>query len=172
MTRKHRVVLDLEHETRAAEALRAALSKMPDMDEATIADMVEGETNLHETIAKVMTLLSETEIMIVGLDDKLGGYNARKQRYVERKNYLRAMIEQAMVVGEIDGLELPDATLSLSHRKGGVVVVDETKIPSAFWRKPDPEVDKSKIAEALKEGVEVPGATLGNGTVTLTVRRS
>jgi hypothetical protein len=176
MPREHKDVLNLERETQAATALRDALLRLPDIepdrDAELIGDMVEGETNLREMIAKVMEHLAETEIMLVGIDNKLDTFGSRKRRYVERKEMLRAMIEQAMVIGEIKKLELPDATLSLAHRAGGVVIVDEMKIPADYWRKLDPEIDKAKVSSVLKEGLEVPGATLGNGTISLTVRRS
>lgn len=176
MTREHKAVLNLERETQAAEALRAALVALPDMNESRDADIlrdtIEGELSLRLMIDGVLALLTEAEVMLGGLDEKITEFEARKRRFTDRKNFLRSMIEQAMVVGEIETLYLPDATLSLSRRAGGVVIVDESRIPSEFWRQPDPQVDKKKLGEVLKEGATVPGATLGNGSVSLTVRRS
>jgi len=174
MSREHKSVLDLERETRAAEALREALLRLPGMSEGesdTLRDTIEGETSLNEKIGEVLDLLDHAEAMIAGLEKKIEAFELRKTRYESRRDHLRAMLEQAMWVGEIKSLELPDATLTLARRVGGVVIVDEMQIPSEFWRKPDPQVDKAKVAAALKDGNEVPGATLGNGSVSLTVRR-
>lgn len=165
-------VLKLEVEKRAAEALRETLGQMPGMDEETVRDTIEGETDLHGAIAGALGMLTDTEVMVEGLDAKIGELQARQKRYEDRKGFLRAAIEQAMVIGNLKKLELPEATLSLGNRAPGLVITDESLVPSSFWKQPDPVLDKAALKAALKEKQEVPGVTLGNGSVSLTVRRA
>ena len=165
-------IADLTKERRAAEALRDTLSKMPGMDEDTVRDTIEGETGLHEAIAGAVALLTDTEVMMEGLQAKIAQLDGRLKRYEDRSDFLRAAIEQAMVIGSLRKLELPECTLSLGNRAPGLVITDEAKIPAAFWKQPDPVVDKKALKEALKAKQEVPGATLGNGSVSLTIRRA
>lgn len=169
---KRETVLALENERRAAEALRETLSKMPGMDDETVRDMIEGETGLHEAIAHTMELLTDTELMIEGLKAKITQFDGRLARYEDRQAFLRSAIEQAMVIGGTDRLELADCTLSLGRRAPGLVITDEASIPAAFWKQPDPVVDKAAIKAALKDKQDVPGAMLGNGSVSLTIRRA
>jgi len=167
-------VLDLEQQRRAAEALRDTLSKLPAIDECTLRDMIEGETNLHETIAEVVSILTHTEAMAEGLKGKIEELQTRKARYDNRVAFLRSSIEQAMVIGDIRKMELPDATLSLSTRAPGVMIIDEASVPAKFWKQAEPTIDKVALKAALKDKEEIPGAVLGNGSVslTLTVRRA
>lgn len=165
-------ILELERERRAAEALRDALFKMPGMDDETVRDTIEGETGLHEAVAEVVSLITETEVMIHGLAAKITQFNARQARYENRLSYLRAAVEQAMTIGGADTIELPDCTLSLVRRAAGLVITDEARIPAAFWKQPDPVIDKAAIKAALKDKQSVPGATLGNGSVSLAIRRA
>lgn len=165
-------ILSLERERRAAEALRDTLSKLPDMDEETTRDTIEGETDLHGAIGNVVRLLTDTEVQVEGLTAIIEKMQARLKRYEDRRNFLRSAIEQAMVVGELKRLELSDCTLSIGNRAPCLVITDEAALPSEFWKMPDPVLDKAKIKEALKDKKTVPGATLGNGSVSLTIRRA
>lgn len=165
-------VLKLEHEKHAAEALRDTLAKMPGMDEETVRDTIEGETDLHGAIAGALSMLTGTEVMVEGLDVKIKELQARQKRYEDRKDFLRTAIEQAMTIGNLKKLELPEATLSLGNRAPGLVITDESLVPSSFWKQPDPVLDKAAIKAALKDKKEVPGVTLGNGSVSLTIRRA
>jgi len=164
-------VNELTAERHAAEALSAALKAIPGMDEETVADMVEGETNLHERLETVVDLLTHTEVMIEGLSVKIKEFEARKKRYETRRDYLRAAIEQAMLVGEIKTKEFADCTLTLARRAAGLVVTDESVIPPLYWKPSDPTLDRKQLLADLKAGTAVTGVTLGNGGVSLTVKR-
>lgn len=165
-------ILSLERERRAAEALRDTLSKMPDMDEETTRDTIEGETDLHGAIAGVVTMLTDAEVMAAGLKAKAKEFDARLKRYEDRIDFLRSAIEQAMVIGVLTKMELPEATLSLGRRAADVVITDEARVPAKFWKPSEPTLDRKALKEALKNKEDVPGATLGNGSVSLTIRRA
>ena len=166
-------ILALERERRAAEALRDTLSKLPDMDEDTTRDMIEGETDLHGAIAGVVDMLTDTEIGIAGLKAHIEVMQARLARCTRRADFLRSAVEQAMVIGEVKTpLELPTGTLSLSRRAPGLIITDEARIPSEFWKPQDPALDKKALKDALKDKKDIPGATLGNGGISLTIRRA
>jgi len=50
------------------------------------------------------------------------------------------------------------------------IIADEALIPARFWKPSDPKLDRAAVSAALKAGEIVPGATLGNGGFTLSVR--
>lgn len=166
---------DLARETAAAKALKESLAVHLDGgDEAILFlhDAIEGETNLHETIVRVMAEVAEAEILARGLSSMIEEYEARKHRIGERISRLKACVEQAMMVGEIKRFVLPDVTLSLRNNPPSVEIVNEAEIPAAYWKPRDPTLDKRAIADALKAGSAVPGAVMGNGSQSLQTRRS
>jgi hypothetical protein len=156
-------VRNLTDERNAAEALRAALEKMPGMDEETVRDMIEGETGLHDSLRVVLDLLLHTQVMSEGIDAKLVEFSGRKKRYEDREKYLRAAIKS---------MEFPDCTLTLAQRAGGLIVIDESVVPPIYWKPQDPTLDKRGLAKDLKSGTKIPGVLLGNGGVSLTINRS
>ena len=160
----------LAKETAAAQAIKESLQTQTD-DEDAIRDTLEGETNLHELLGAVMGEIRECEIMMAGLDDMTKRLGERRGIFGRRIERLRAAIERGMAVGDIKTLQLADATLSLRAVAPGLEIVDEAKIPARFWKAQDPKLDKSALKAALKDGEQIEGATLGNGGITLSVRR-
>lgn len=158
-------------EIQAANALREALRAMTDDDEA-IRDTIEGATDLHAAITAVEADIREDEIFVRGADSIIETLTARKTRFEDRIARRRAAIEQAMVIGELRTLELPDATITLKAVPPKVEITDESKIPAAYWKQPEPALDKSALKAALKDNIAIPGAQLGNGSVTIQIRRS
>lgn len=161
----------LANEVAAAKALREALRTITDDGEA-VRDTIEGETDLHEAIAGVMGWLRNDEILITGIDRMVEALGARKERLKNRIGYYRAAIEQAMTIGEIQTFELPDATLTVRRVSAKLEIVKESEIPAAYWKAQDPTLDRKAVTDALKAGEAVPGAVLGNGGITLSVRRA
>jgi hypothetical protein len=64
------------------------------------------------------------------------------------------------------------ATLTRKPVPPKVQILDEAAIPSQFWKRADPALDKKAIGDALKAKQDVPGATLSNGGETISLRWS
>lgn len=163
----------LEIQKRAAQGLRAALAQIIDVEEdvETVRDTIEGETNLHEAIAGVIDSIDEDAIFTSGIKAKMDELIARKARIENRMKRKKAAIEAAMQAGEIQKLEIATCTLSLRKVAPALEIIDESQIPNGYWVLKDPVIDRKAITTALRGGEEVLGATLGNGGISLSVRR-
>lgn len=159
----------------AAKKLLSSLREQGADDDADlVADSLEGETNLIEALDAALSEIDECEILIVGLDEKIKAFDARRKLVKDRAERIRALIEQALVMTDQPSLKLPGATLALAKRAAQVVIANEADIPTRFWieqERPAPKLDKKALAEALKANEAVPGASLDNGSISLTVRR-
>ncbi|MGV2085608.1 MULTISPECIES: siphovirus Gp157 family protein [unclassified Rhizobium] len=162
-------------QTEAAKRLIVNLRDQGAGDDAElIADSIEGQTNLVEAIEEALSEIDECEILIVGLEEKIKAFDARKKMQKDRAERIRALIEQALVATDQKSMKLAAATISLATRAPALVVETEADIPAKFWivqERPAPKLDKKALTEALKANEIVPGATLDNGSVSLTVRR-
>lgn len=162
-------------QTEAAKKLLSSLQEQgADGDADIIASAIEGETDLQEAIEAALSEIDEGEILIVGLEEKIKAFDARRKAQKDRVERIRALIEQALLATDQVSLRLPSATLSLTKRAASVVITNEADIPAKFWipqERPAPKLDKKALAEALKAKEKVPGATLDNGTFSLSVRR-
>lgn len=163
---------------RQAEAAKRLVANLKDQgaaeDAELVADSIEGETNLVEAIEAALAEIDEEEIHIVGLKAKEADFAERRRKKEAKVERVRALIEQAMLATDQKSFRLPTATLTLTERAPGLVVTNEADIPVKFWieqERPAPKLDKKALTAALKDKEQIPGATLDNGSLSLSVRR-
>jgi hypothetical protein len=167
--------VDIHRQTEAAKSLLSSLRDQGvDDDVELVADAIEGETILIEAIEAALAQIDECDVLITGLKAKEEEFETRRKAIERRAERVRALIEQAMLATDQTTLKLPTATLSLTKRAAGLIVVNEADIPSQYWieqERPAPKLDKKALTAALREKADIPGATLDNGSVSLSVRR-
>jgi hypothetical protein len=154
----------------ALEALKAALALEIENDPDFLLDLAEGETSLLEILDAMLEADAMDEGLIDGAAVAAAKMADRKERFTKRRAARRVIIEQALVILERNKLERPCATVSMANRAPQVIVTDESALPSQFF-KSVPTLDKKALKAALDAGEAVPGATLSNGSASLTIRR-
>jgi hypothetical protein len=137
----------------------------PNTDEETLADTLEGITDLHEMIAAVIRSALVDEALHLGLR-----LRQRLARLEERGAKKRQMALEAMCDAGLKKLEQPDFTASARAGLPALVVVAEELIPPDYWVPQPPKLDRHSLLAGLKRGGEVAGAQLGNPKPTLAVR--
>lgn len=160
------VKLNVVREVEAAKDLIAALNSP---DEDLNHDMVEGETGLFEAIEVALDEIRECDIQASGIKDKVEQLSKRKTRVTKRKDHLKGLIEQAFAVAEIKAHKFPCETLTVKSTPPKLIVTDEAVIPSKFWEKQPPKLDRSELLKSVKSE-KVTGAELSNGGTTLQIR--
>jgi hypothetical protein len=148
---------DLEKELAAAEALKFQLTSIygeGEPDTVLLKDMVEGETNLFETIDRILLQITLDEANLVGLDKSKSTMEGRKKRIEGRVDTMRTMLASALEILEQKRFERPLATITLKPTPRKVLVTDEAAIPAQFWKTPDPTLSKKDLADALKSHEE------------------
>lgn len=163
------IVRELQIQSEAARALVANIRDVIGDDDQTLADMIEGETDLHRALGRAYDRYSEISLMVHVLKAKEEELKKRRDRFERQAEFIRTAIAAAMGQAELKRVELPDATLSLRPTPQKAVVIDEAAIPAQFWKRSDPKLDLRALSNALKQG-PVPGATLSNGGQTVQFR--
>ncbi len=159
------------HEVANHQYLRQQLeARFPNADEETLLDTLEGMTNLNEMVAEVIRSRLEDLALITGLRTRLSDMQARLGRLEDRAEKKKEIVATVMERAGLKKLMQPDFTLSLRPTAPPLVVVDEAQIPDAFWKSQAPKLDRQGLIGALTNGRDVPGATLGNGGMTISVR--
>jgi predicted phage gp36 major capsid-like protein len=153
-------------------ALRAELEKLDDMDERTLLDTLEGETELLEAIAQIDEFILDAEADEAGAEAVITRLKDRKDRAARRQERLRTIVTQVMDSAGLKTAKTAGGTYTLREVAPAVVVEDESLIPSAYFTQSEPKISKSKINEAVKAGETVPGTRMSNGGISLTIRRA
>lgn len=139
-------------------------------DEETIRDTLEGLSSLPEALAAVVRSYLDDLAIAAALGSRIGDMQERLHRIEARADKKRAVIAAVMVRAAIPKLSEPDFTASLRAVPPALLVSDEREIPEPFWKPQAPKLDRRSLLAALTAGQTVPGAGLGNGGTTLSVR--
>ena len=136
-----------------------AMMEDPELDSQTLADTlegVEGEFEVKaENYAKVMRNL---EADVVGIKAEIDRLSDRKKTIENNIKQMKKALQDAM---EMTGkTKFKTELFSFGIRSNAPAVVIDGKlenIPTEYLRIKEPEIDKTKIKEALKNGVDLEG---------------
>ena len=145
-------------------------AEMIDIDEETLADTVEGLTDLHEILAAIVRAALVDEALAEGLRKRAKEMQERLARFEERALKQRGIARDVMVEADIKKITAPDFTVSIRSGSPHLSVTDEAVIPIDYWRQQAPKLDRHAVLGALKRGIQIPGAELSNAQPVLSVR--
>jgi len=146
------------------------LGAFADLDETTLADTLEGISDLPEMIAAVIRSALVDEALQVGLRARLEEMKGRLSRLESRSKKKRELALQALTEVGLSRLVEPDFTASTRSGTPSLVVITEETIPSVYWNPQAPKLDRQAILRDLKGGAAIAGAELSDPTPVLTVR--
>ena len=163
--------LPLKNELQLYHRLRERLlENLPEIDDETVRDTLEGITDLHEMIAAVIRSALVDEALHAGLRFRIDDMKERLCRLELRATKKRQLALDVMSEVGFTKLEQPDFTASTRAGSPALVVVAEDKIPNSYWVPQPPKLDRQMILGELKRGAEIPGAQLSNPKPVLMVR--
>jgi hypothetical protein len=142
----------------------------PSIDEQTLADTVEGLTDLHEIIAALLRSALADEALAAGLKYRLSDMQGRLDRLQNRASKRRQIAKDVMVKLDLKKLTAPDFTASIRPGLPALTVIDEAAVPSIYWQPSEPRLKRQLLAADLKDGAEIEGATLSEPEPVLSVR--
>ena len=142
----------------------------PQIDEQTLADTVEGLTDLHEIIAAIIRAALADEALATGLKGRIAEMQDRLERLQDCAAKRRQIAKDVMVELDLKKITAPDFTVSIRPGMPALLVLDETAVPSIYWEPREPRLNRQELLSDLKGGTEVSGVSLSNPEPVLSVR--
>src|SRR5665213_2998135 len=105
----------------------------PQIDEQTLADTVEGLTDLHEVLAAIIRAALADEALARGLKCRLSDMQGRLDRLQDRASKRRQIARDVMVELDLKKLIASDFTVTIRDGIPSVTVLDEDAVPSIYW---------------------------------------
>jgi hypothetical protein len=161
----------LEFSTITYRAIRDRVrTEDPQIDEQTLADTVEGLTDLHEIIAAIVRAALADEALANGLKFRVAEMEERLNRLQDRAAKRRQIVKEVMVELDIKKITAPDFTVSLRPGMPALLVLNEAVVPSIYWQPSAPRLDRQGLLSELKGGAEIDGVALSDPEPILSVR--
>jgi Siphovirus Gp157 len=142
----------------------------PHIDEETLADTVEGLTNLNDIVVAIIRSALTDEALAIGLKGRIAEMQERLERLQDRASKRRQIAKDVMVDLDIKKITAPDFTVSIRPGMPSLLVLDEAAVPSIYWQPVAPRLDRQGLLSELKEGADITGVTLSNPEPVLSVR--
>lgn len=140
-------------------ALRDRLMAVePGPDEQTLADTIEGLTDLHEIVAAIVRSAIADKALSEGLRGRISEMQARLKRLEDHASKRRQIARDVMMEANLKSITAPDLTIDLRPGAPELVVTDETAIPATYWVLPAPRLDRQTLNAGLKRGASIRGA--------------
>src|SRR5262249_9287393 len=112
----------------------------PTIDEQTLADTVEGLTDLHEIIAAIVRTALTDEALATGLKGRLAEMQDRVERLQDCVAKRRQIAKDVMVELDLKKITAPDFTVSIRPGMPALLVLDEASVPSVYWEPREPRL--------------------------------
>jgi hypothetical protein len=142
----------------------------PQIDERTLADTVEGLTDLHEIVAAIVRSALTDEALATGLKGRIAEMQDRLDRLQDRASKRRHIAKDVRTELDIKKITAPDFSVSIRPGMPALLVLDESAVPSLFWQPSAPRLNRQGLLSELKNGADITGVTLSNPEPVLSVR--
>lgn len=146
------------------------LAEIPDLDQETLADTLEGMTDLQQMLGEVVRSALEDEALAAGLSLRMGDMKARLERLGARAKRKRTLVLNTMTEARLQKIAEPDFSASLRQGTATLEVDAEDRIPADYWKPQPPRLDRQGLLAALKGGAMIEGAFLAPPQMQLSVR--
>src|SRR5262245_12098898 len=140
------------------------------IDEQTLADTVEGLTDLHEIVAAIIRAALADEALATGLKGRIAEMQDRLDRLQEGAAKRRQIAKNVMVELDLKKITAPDFTVSIRPGMPSLLVLEEPAVPSIYWEPTEPRLNRQEFLNELKGGADIEGVTLSNPKPVLSVR--
>ena len=142
----------------------------PTIDEQTLADTVEGLTDLHEIVAAIIRSALADEALATGLKGRVSEMQGRLERLQDRASKRRQIAKDVMLELDIKKITAPDFSVSVRPGLPALQVLDEAAVPSIYWQPSAPRLKRQELINELKTGADIEGVALSNPEPVLSVR--
>lgn len=140
-------------------------------DEDLMLDTLEGETDFNEMLNTIHSNMQENDSIATAINIRIDGLNDRRNAVKNRYEFGRKLILKLMTTAGVRKVMLTEANISVVNSARQLIVEDEARIPNEYFKEVTTRsLMRAEVLKALKDGVQIDGATLSNGGEAIQIR--
>lgn len=141
-------------------------------EEAILGAWETATEDLADKLENCCKYIKNEEAVIAGLKEEEERLNARRKAKENVIKRLKQLMQDAMIAAGEKKLPCGTFTVSIQNNAPSVVMDEQyvENVPAEYLRLREPEVDKKKILEALKDGKNLDGLAHLQQTSSLRIR--
>lgn len=140
------------------------LAESGEVDAQTVMDTLESlDGELNEKAVTIAQFSRNLDATAQAVAEAGKAMLARAERLRKRSESIRNYLLFQLEFAQVSKIESPWFTISIKRNPPAVIIDDEQALPVEYLTQPEPPAprpDKTKIKDAIKAGVDVPGARL------------
>lgn len=132
-----------------------------DADNDALKLMLDGlEGKIEDKIDNCLCLRNARRAEAKAIKEEAQRLAQRAQQCENEAKRLEDLVEDSLIRLGVEKIKTMRFTAWMQNNPESVEVVEQTHIPSEFWRQSEPVLDKAMIKERLKENYPIPGVQL------------
>ena len=141
-----------------------------DLDEQTMLDTLEGESYaIEQKSQNICYVIRNCQMEQDAIDSEIERLTKLKAQIANREKSLRTYTQKCMEIAGVSKITAGTFALSIQKNPASVEIFEPALVPDDYMRLPEPKPpvatpDKKLIAQAIKDGFDVPGAKLLQST--------
>ena len=158
----------------AIEEFRMAVANLtaayPDLADDTdlLADVLEGETDFHGILSRLVREKREADAMAEACKVIAAEYVERRKRHERRGEASRQLMLEALEIAGQRSVRLPEGSVSIIDPRPSVDVVNVDALPQGYFSI-ERKADRAAIKAAIEAGEDIPGACLKAGKTSVRI---
>jgi hypothetical protein len=142
----------------------------PDIAPEMLIDTIEGlEGMFEEKAIRVVHVVANNESDISEIDEEIKRLQGKKKIMVNAKDRLKEYLRFNMEASGVTKITSPLFNITLAKGSDSVQIDDETLLPDDYVKMAIIP-DKTLIGKAIKDGYNVPGASLSTGNASIRIK--
>ena len=134
-----------------------------EVSETSLERLDEIKDTIENKAINIVRVWKQMEAYQTAIEKERKAMELRESHLKKQVKNLKDYLQTNMLACQITKIECPQFKISLQKNPGSVKFSDESRVPQEY-KKVEVKNDVSMIRDALKMGIEVPGAYLDQGT--------
>lgn len=143
------------------EDIQNLINMIDEIDGQTFADTMESlQFELHDKAENYAKVIKTIEVEVDGIEKEIARLSGMKSARTSKIEYLKKSVEEAMILADDKKFKTDLFSFNVQKNAPSLNISDEAVIPSEYYILQDPKLDRKRLLDSVKDGVQIDGVNI------------